>query len=192
MSYVYVASSWRNQYYPVVVEALLDAGIDVYDFRNPAKDNKGFHWSELDPGWENWAFAEFASHLDDPIAADGFMRDKTALEHASACVLVLPCGRSAHLEAGFAIGRGRPTVICALGYEKIEPELMYAFADALVSTIDGCCEAVKHLLAGSCEDFFIKPRGAKINVGVHKTYHTCIAAEQQDVVRGEQQPKSGS
>lgn len=32
---IYVASSWRNTYYPSVVSALRDAGHDVYDFRNP-------------------------------------------------------------------------------------------------------------------------------------------------------------
>lgn len=29
---IYVASSWRNEYYPEVVQKLRDAGFDVYDF----------------------------------------------------------------------------------------------------------------------------------------------------------------
>ena len=32
---IYVASSWRNEYYPEVVEKLREAGHEVYDFRNP-------------------------------------------------------------------------------------------------------------------------------------------------------------
>ena len=32
---IYVASSWRNGYYPDVVDKLREAGHDVYDFRNP-------------------------------------------------------------------------------------------------------------------------------------------------------------
>ena len=32
---IYVASSWRNEYYPEVVAKLREAGHDVYDFRNP-------------------------------------------------------------------------------------------------------------------------------------------------------------
>ena len=32
---IYVASSWRNTYYPQVVETLRQAGYEVYDFRNP-------------------------------------------------------------------------------------------------------------------------------------------------------------
>ena len=31
--HIYVASSWRNTYYPEVVQALRDAGHEVYDFR---------------------------------------------------------------------------------------------------------------------------------------------------------------
>ena len=31
--HIYVASSWRNTYYPEVVQALRDAGYEVYDFR---------------------------------------------------------------------------------------------------------------------------------------------------------------
>lgn len=33
---LYVASSWRNRYQPRVVELARAAGLDTYDFRNPA------------------------------------------------------------------------------------------------------------------------------------------------------------
>ena len=42
---IYVASSWRNEYYPEVVKVLRDAGHDVYDFRNPPSGDPGFKWS---------------------------------------------------------------------------------------------------------------------------------------------------
>ena len=35
MARIYVASSWRNPYYPDVVEALWASGHEVYDFRGP-------------------------------------------------------------------------------------------------------------------------------------------------------------
>ena len=46
--HIYVASSWRNTYYPEVVQALRDAGHEVYDFRNPPSGDPGFHWSDVD------------------------------------------------------------------------------------------------------------------------------------------------
>lgn len=42
---IYVASSWRNEYYPEVVMKLREAGFDVYDFRNPPASDEGFHWN---------------------------------------------------------------------------------------------------------------------------------------------------
>jgi hypothetical protein len=42
---IYVASSWRNEYYPEVVAKLREAGHDVYDFRNPPSGAPGFKWN---------------------------------------------------------------------------------------------------------------------------------------------------
>ena len=40
---IYLASSWKNTDQPDLVEALRNAGHDVYDFRNPTPDDAGFH-----------------------------------------------------------------------------------------------------------------------------------------------------
>ena len=40
--HIYVASSGRNTYYPEVVQALRDAGHEVYDFRYPPTGDPGF------------------------------------------------------------------------------------------------------------------------------------------------------
>ncbi len=137
MQYVYVASSWRNQYYNDVVESLLVAGIDVYDFRNPAPGDHGFSWSAIDPNWKTWTAEQFTAALEHPVAVYGFELDRTALMGASALVLVLPCGRSAHAEAGFAagrfMGRGGKVFVYIPPGEVVEPELMYSLFDGVVS-----------------------------------------------------------
>jgi len=43
-----------------------------------------------------------------------FHNDIKAMEACDACVLVLPCGRSAHTEAGWFAGRGKKTVDISL------------------------------------------------------------------------------
>ena len=58
----------------------------------------------------------------------------TALDACEACVLVLPCGRSAHLELGHASGAGKRTIV--LLAEGCEPELMYRMCSALCATVD--------------------------------------------------------
>lgn len=127
---VYVASSWRCDEQPPVVAAIRAAGHAVYDFRNPRPGNTGFAWSDVDPEWTAWKPGPFRDRLTHPIAVDGFMSDYRAMQWADTFVLVLPCGRSAHLEAGWAIGQGKPTAIL-LHEERFEPELMYLMADCI-------------------------------------------------------------
>lgn len=125
---IYVASSWRNVEQPQVVEDLRSAGHEVYDFRNPAPGDSGFHWSEIDPNWIDWTPEEYVVALDHKVAKVGFRKDHKAMEWADAFVLVLPCGRSAHLELGWACGKGKRTAIL-LNDEGFEPELMYKEVD---------------------------------------------------------------
>ena len=63
MAKIYVASSWRNKYYPEVVEALRKAGHQVYDFRNPPHGGNGFHWTDIDENAPNWTFEQYAEGL---------------------------------------------------------------------------------------------------------------------------------
>lgn len=122
---VYVASSWRNDHQPAVVAELRVSGHEVYDFKNPAPGNTGFAWSAIDADWMNWTPGRFAECVQaHPVAQRGFFHDKAALEWCDTCVLVLPCGRSAHLEAGYAAGQGK-RVIFWLHPDRFEPELMY-------------------------------------------------------------------
>lgn len=123
---IYVASSWRNEFQPAVVKSLREAGaVEVYDFRNPPGAT-GFAWSEIDPRWQGWNFRQFKEGLNHDRAVAGFAEDMKALRRAHVCVLVLPCNRSAHLEAGFALGAGKTTGIYIPRFE--EPELMYRMA----------------------------------------------------------------
>lgn len=127
---IYVASSWRNDYQPDVVRALREVGHEVYDFKNPAPGDNGFHWSEVDGGWKSWTLEKYVQSLQHPVAQAGFSSDFDAMREADACVLVLPCGRSAHIEAGWFVGAGKPTLIL-LDSKGFEPELMYLMADSI-------------------------------------------------------------
>lgn len=111
MSRIYVASSWRNPWQIGVVQILRAHGHDVYDFREPEPGVHGFAWSDVDPQWKAWKPDAYRTALDHPVAQDGFRRDMDALRDCDACILVLPCGSSAHLELGWAVGAGKQTAI---------------------------------------------------------------------------------
>lgn len=121
-SYVYVASSWRNYLQPAVVAVLRASGIDCYDFKNPAPEKSGFSWKSIDPNWQQWTPQQWRDAIGGPIAKEGYALDKGGMDKADACVLVLPAGRSAHLEAGYMAGQGKPVFTLALAKE--EPDLM--------------------------------------------------------------------
>lgn len=130
---IYVASSWRNQHQQRVVAALRAAGHEVYDFMNPSETDKGFAWSDIDENWQYWSNDEYIKALHHPIAEKGFANDFNAMNWADACVLVMPCGRSAHTEAGWMQGAGKPTVVFIP--EEAEPELMYKVFQRVCTSI---------------------------------------------------------
>ena len=140
MARIYVASSWRNPYFPDVVKRLREAGHEVYDFRNPPHGGAGFHWTDIDPDAPNWTYAQYAEGLRHPLAERQFQADIDALTWADTCVLVLPCGRSAHTEAGWMAGAGKRVI--AYIPEMVEPELMYKLFAGVAGSLGELVEKI--------------------------------------------------
>jgi len=140
MAKIYVASSWKNVYFPEVVARLRAEGHEVYDFRNPPHGGNGFKWTEIDPAAHSWSFGQYREGLEHPKAVRQFQADEEAMLWADTCVLVLPCGRSAHTEAGWFAGAGRKVVAYIPQFD--EPELMYKLFDAVVGTLDELVAAI--------------------------------------------------
>lgn len=136
---IYVASSWRNTFQPLVVAALREDGHDVYDF----KDSEGFHWTEVDGGWQDWPsdISKYLKGLQHPCAERGFNRDMTALHESDVCVYVMPCGVSASLEAGWACGAGKPVIVYVPGLR--EPDLMVKMADLITTDLSKVREKIR-------------------------------------------------
>jgi hypothetical protein len=140
---IYVASSWRCEYQQEAVRKLRALGHEVYDFRGPGTgwgevegDDGGFHWSEVDPDWKNWPtdIPRYLRGLEHPRAIEGFNRDMDALKRANACILVNPCGQSAHAELGWAAGAGKLTAAWCPAIR--EPDLMLKMAGFVTANWD--------------------------------------------------------
>ena len=123
---IYVASSWRNDHQPDVIVGLREVGHEVYDFRNPPSGGNGFHWSEIDPNWKTWTAEQYRECLNHPLAAQGFSSDFAAMQWAEAFVGVMPFGRSASFEMGWAVGNDKRTILLL---SDGEPELMVKLFD---------------------------------------------------------------
>lgn len=125
---IYVASSWRNELQPEVVDSLRKMGHDTYDFKED--EGASFHWSEVGISSESEDIYQYLQGIDTPRAKAGFRSDMGALSICNLCVLLLPCGKSAHLELRYAIGAGKKTaIICESN--RLQPELMYKMADRI-------------------------------------------------------------
>jgi hypothetical protein len=85
---------------------------------------KGSDWEEVD---------EYLRMIAHERAEEGFAADFGAMQRADTFVLVLPCGKSAHLELGWAVGAGKRTAI--LLEDPCEPELMYKMVDHLAPSL---------------------------------------------------------
>lgn len=138
MTSIYVASSWRNMMQQATVLTLRAAGFEVYDFKNPPA-NTGFKWSEVGLpntilGSEDCLIEDYLAGLEHPRSVEGFNADFDAMKNADTFILVLPCGRSAHLELGWAVGAGKRTCIYA-PEERILPELMYKMVDHIAPSM---------------------------------------------------------
>jgi hypothetical protein len=147
---IYVASSWRNQLQQTVVQLLRSRGHRVYDFKHPDDTvDRGFHWGDAglehsnpidgDPRAVDLAAAgDFVAALSDRAAIQAFHRDFDAMVDADTFVLVLPCGRSAHLELGWAVAAGKRTAV--LLDDPCTPELMYRMVDRLAARLEDLVE----------------------------------------------------
>lgn len=136
MSRIYLAASWRNPYHSDVLAILRNVGHEVYDFKNPPYST-GFKWSDIGLELPCTAEAYRTALYSHPRAAQGFNADFAAMRWADTCVMLLPSGRSAHLELGWMAGAGKRTII--LTRDNEEPELMALLCDKI-------CISVKEVL----------------------------------------------
>jgi len=123
---IYVASSWKNPVYETLLESLREKGYSPLDW----KEDGGFSWKQT--GWNpdemlDWQFRDIV--LQHPRAIEGFQSDFKKMNEADCCVLLLPCGRSAHFEAGWFWGAGKPIHIYIPIFDT--PELMYKGATSI-------------------------------------------------------------
>lgn len=76
----------------------------------------------------------FLEALERPAAKHVFAFDRKHLEESAAVVLVAPAGKSAHLELGWALGKGKPGFVLMDNPERWD--VMYQFATGVTDKED--------------------------------------------------------
>lgn len=140
---IYLASSWQNKEYEQVLNTLRLEGYETYDFKHPEnKELSSFDWEKLNKKYNRWTCSDFKKALNHPETIKAFQKDFQAMQEADICVLLLPCGRSAHSEAGWMKGNGKKVFILDLS-ENPKPELMYRMYDDYLTETMELIERIK-------------------------------------------------
>ena len=132
---IYIASSWQNEREVTqLANGLKDHRFEVDNFTDNSGGRYVFHWSELVKDFNK---IDAKSFLEDKRTQKAFKEDKEQLDRSNIVILLLPVGRSSHLEAGYAVGQGKLLFIFApYGFPKGEFDVLYGFAYALYDTFD--------------------------------------------------------
>ena len=120
---IYVIGSLRNPLVPKLSEDLRKLGYDVFDDWFAAGEIADDSWRDYEKGRGH----TFQQALKGYAANHVFTFDRHHLNQSDIGILLLPAGKSGHLELGYLIGRSRP---CYIVYPE-EPErfdVMYLFA----------------------------------------------------------------
>jgi nucleoside 2-deoxyribosyltransferase len=104
---VYVIGSLRNKKIPVFANALRKAGFDAFDSWFSPGPNADDFWRD----YTKQRGLNYKEALQDWSAKHVFEFDKYHLDRCDMAVLIMPGGKSAHLELGYVIGKGKPGFI---------------------------------------------------------------------------------
>ena len=128
---LYIIGSLRNPEIPATASAMRGHGYDVFDDWYAAGPEADDYWKkyELERG------RTYTEALNGRAANQVFRYDKSNLDRCQAAVLVLPAGKSGHMELGYFIGTGKP------GYILLPPgddrwDVMYRFATKVVRSTE--------------------------------------------------------
>ena len=133
MTQIYLLGSLRNPKVPVLGNELRKRGFIVFDDWYAAGDKADDHWQDYEEGRGR----DFGAALrDGRSAAHVFNYDLYNMAASDLIVMLMPCGKSGHLEFGYARGEGRPGFIYFDGGEPDRWDVMYKFATEIAFTLD--------------------------------------------------------
>ena len=137
---IYIIGSLRNENIPAIsVKLREETGFEVFDdwfSPGPAADE---YWRK----YEEARGRNYKQALEGWAGKHVFEFDKHHIDESDIGVLILPAGKSGHLELGYMIGRGK------LGYILLDDpdrwDIMYQFATGIFFNMEDLLEELKSL-----------------------------------------------
>lgn len=138
---LYLIGSLRNPFVPVLGNDLRRLGFDVFDDWYAAGEKADDAWQAYEQGRGH----TFAEALRGYAAQHVFAFDHHHLLEADIGVLVMPAGKSGHIEAGFLAGQDKPVYVL-LPEEPDRFDVMYAFFAGVFCSRGELLQELKGLL----------------------------------------------
>lgn len=126
MKSLYLIGSLRNPAVLDLAKDLRGQGFDIFDDWYGAGDRADDCWQ----AYENARGRNFSDALAGYAAQHVFQFDKFHLDRCDAAILLLPAGKSGHLELGYTIGKGKPGFIL-MDKEPERYDVMYNFSSGV-------------------------------------------------------------
>lgn len=141
---IYIIGSLRNKKVPVVANDLRKAFPDCEVFDSWYAP--GPHADDFLRDYAKGKGLNYKETLRDPAATHIFEFDKHHLDRADIVVLVMPAGKSGHLELGYAIGSGKLAYVL---FDKEPPrvDIMYQFATEIFFDFNELRDCLKKVVA---------------------------------------------
>ena len=149
MSLIYLIGSLRNPAIPHVANALRAVGHEVFDDWHSAGEKADDSWKE----YEKIRGRNYLEAIRGYAPTQIFEFDMQHVRAAGVGVLVLPAGRSGHLELGYMIGRGQAGYILFDGEpERDRWDVMYKLAHGIFFDVDALVKGLAHHLPESAHN----------------------------------------
>jgi hypothetical protein len=135
---IYLIGSLRNPDIPHIGLELKQAGFDVFD-----------DWWSASPDADDWwqshetlKGSDYKAALYGPHATSVFEFDRKYLYQSDIAVLIMPAGRSGHIEYGHMTGRGKPSYVL-FDKKPDRYDVMYRFGTDVCFSLDELKETLK-------------------------------------------------
>ena len=128
---IYLIGSLRNEQVPIIGNQLRAKGFNIFDDWHAAGPEADDHWKS----YEKERGRTYVEALEGAAAKNVYAFDKRNLDASDAAILILPAGKSGHLELGYMAGSGKLTYIL-MDHEGDRWDVMYQFANAIAYSVD--------------------------------------------------------
>ena len=145
---IYLIGSLRNPRVPRVAAYLRSHEYEVFDDWYAAGPEADDYWQ----AYETQRGHTYAQALQGYAAKHVYHYDLHHLQRADIVILLLPVGKSGHLEFGWALGTGKPGYICLDTYVPDRYDVMYCFATAVCHTEEDLLYALQKTENGDIYD----------------------------------------